>query len=87
VTNNVFWTIVFLIQQQQNRKSNILSLARAANESGTSRTPVACVTSGQPSQLRVSIVVKVFNCFKAIGRNVKKAEFAGHTFATNLCFL
>jgi len=37
-----------------------------------SRTPVGCVTSGPPSQLQLRSVVKLFNCFKAIGWNVNK---------------
>ena len=31
-----------------------------------------CVTTAPLSQLRVSIVVKPFNCFDALGRNVNK---------------
>jgi len=41
-------------------------------EPGTSRTQSGCVTSAPPSQLRVTIVVKLFNCFDATGRNVNK---------------
>jgi len=31
-----------------------------------------CVTTAPPSQLRESIVVKLFYCFEAMGRNVNK---------------
>ena len=31
-----------------------------------------CVTSAPPSQLRISILIKLFNCFDAMDRNVKK---------------
>ena len=41
-------------------------------EPGTFRTQSGCVTSAPPSQLRLSIVVKLFNCFDAMGRNVNK---------------
>ena len=50
--------------------------------------PVGCVTSGQLSQMKISFVVKLFNCFNAMGRNViNKAEFAVHVFSTNSFFL
>ena len=43
-----------------------------------------CVTTAQPSQLRVSIVVKLFNCVDAMGRNVsKQSRIWRHTFLTN----
>jgi len=41
-------------------------------EPGTSGTQSGCVTTAPPSQLRVLIVVKPFNCFDALGRNVNK---------------
>jgi len=41
-------------------------------ERGTSRIQSGWVTSALPSQLRVKIVVKLFNCFDAMGRNVNK---------------
>jgi len=41
-------------------------------EPGTSRTQSKCVTSAPPSQLRVTIVVKLFNCFDAMGWFVNK---------------
>ena len=35
------------------------------------------------SQLKVTIVVKLFNCFDEMGRNLnKQTEFAGNTFKT-----
>jgi len=47
-------------------------LSKPIIETGTSPTPVGCVTSGPPSQLKVSIVVNPFNCFNAMDRNVNK---------------
>jgi len=41
-------------------------------EPGTSCTQSGYVTTRPPSQLRVSIVVKPFNFFDAMGRNVNK---------------
>jgi len=50
-------------------------------EPGTSCTKSGWVTTAPPGQLGVSIVVKLFNCFDAMGPTVnKKAEFLGHTF-------
>jgi len=57
---------------QQNKKSNIKTLGGAGIELGTSGTQSGCVTTAPPSELRVSIVVKLFNCVDAIGRNVNK---------------
>jgi len=41
-------------------------------EPGASCTQSGCVTTAPPSQLRVSIVNKLFNCFDTMGRNVNK---------------
>jgi len=41
-------------------------------EPGTSCTQSGCVTTAPPIQLRVSIVVKPFNCFGAMGQNANK---------------
>ena len=41
-------------------------------EPRTSCTQKRCVTKAPPSQLRAWIVVKLFNCFDAMGRNVNK---------------
>ena len=57
-------------QQQQNKKSNIKTLTEAGN--WTRDTQSGCVTIAPPSQLRVSIAVKLFNCLNAMGRNVNK---------------
>jgi len=46
-------------------------------EPGTSCIQSGCVTTAPPSQLRVSIVVKPFNGFDAMGRNVNK-QFESH---------
>jgi len=57
-------------QQQQNIKKTLPELGI---EPGTFCTQsVVCVTTAPPSQLRVSIVKELFNCFDAIGRNVNK---------------
>jgi len=40
------------------------NLTRDLSESG-------CITSAPPSQLRVSIVVELYNCFDAMGRKRK----------------
>jgi len=72
----IFLQMMFLGQkvkpQQQNTKSNIKMLARVGKEPGTSCTQGGCVTSGPPSQLKVSIVVRLFNSFNAMGRIVNK---------------
>jgi len=72
MTNNVFLDKKVKTQQKQNKKSNLNPLADPENEPGTSRTQSWCVTTAPPSQLRVTIVVKLFNCFDALGRNVNK---------------
>jgi len=41
-------------------------------EPGASCTQSGCLTTAPPSQRRVSIVNKLFYCFDAMGRNVKK---------------
>jgi len=41
-------------------------------EPGISCTQSGCVTTAPPSQVRVSIVVKTFNFFDTMGRNVNK---------------
>jgi len=67
-----FWTKKVKTQQQQNKKSNIKTLAGAGDWTRDLLHQCGCVTTAPPSQLRVSIVVKPFNCFDAMGRNVKK---------------
>ena len=66
--------------QQQNKKSNIKPLPEPGFEPGTSCTK--SVTFAPTSQLRVTSVVKRFNCFNAMGRNINKVKFAGHIFST-----
>ena len=70
VTNNVFGQKV-KPPQQQNTKWNIQILASVGNRTWD-LTDGGWVTFGLPSQLKVSIVVKLFNCFNASGRNVNK---------------
>ena len=71
VTNNVFLGKK-VKTQQQNKKSNRKPSPEPGIESGTSCTQSECVTTAPPSQLRLSIVVKQFNCFDVMGRNVNK---------------
>jgi len=75
---------------KKNKKSNKNPCRSRELNPGTSRTQSGCVTTAPPSQLRVqlrvSIVVKLFNCFDAMGQNVNKVEFAGHTFSSNFFF-
>jgi len=70
VTNNVYGQKVKT--QQQKWKSNIKTLAGARNWNRDLFTQSWCVTTTPQSQLRVSIVNKLFNCFDAMGRNVNK---------------
>jgi len=55
-------------QQQQNTESNIKPLSEPGIEPGTFCTQSGCVTTALPSQLRLSIVVKPFKCFNAMGQ-------------------
>jgi len=87
VTNNVFLDTKVKTQQQQNKKSNIKPLPVSGIEPGTSCTQSGCVTTAPPSQLRVSIVVKLFNCFDAMGRNVnKQSQICGPDIFNKLIF-
>jgi len=61
-----FWTNKSVkTQQQQNKTSNIKTHDGAL---GTSCTQRGCLTTA----LHVSIVVKLFNCWDPMGRNVNK---------------
>ena len=82
VTNIVLLDKKVKTQQQQN-KNQIKNTCRSRKWNAQS----GCVTYAPPSQLRVKIVVKLFNCFDAIGRNVNTAEFAGHTITKSVIFL
>ena len=75
-------------QQQNNKTSNIKPLPELGIEPGTSCTQSWCVTTAPPSQLRVSIVVKPFNFFDAMGRNVnKQSQICGpDIFNKYICF-
>ena len=57
---------------KQNKKSNIKILARSGNRTWELSLPVGCIPTGPPSQLQVSIVVKLFYYFNATGGNVNK---------------
>jgi len=72
VTTNVFFGQKVKTQQQQNKKSNIKTLAGPGIKPGTSCTQSGCVTTAPPSQLNVSIVYQLFNCCDAMSRNVNK---------------
>ena len=81
-----FWTKKVKTQQQQNKTSNIKTLAGAGH--WTSCTQSGCVTTAPPSQLRVLIVVKQFNCFDAMGRNVnKQSQICGPDIFNKYIFL
>jgi len=64
-TNNVFLDKKVKTQQQQNKKSNIKTV-ESGIEPGTSCTQSGCVTTAPPSQLRVSIVVKLFKDARSV---------------------
>jgi len=50
-------------------------------EPGTFCTQSGCVISASPSQLRVAIVIKLLNCFEAMGQNVnKQSQICGPGF-------
>jgi len=67
-----FWTNT-KTQQQQYKTLNLKTpLPESGIEPGTPCTQSGCVTTAPPSQLRVSIVVRLFNCFEAMGRKVNK---------------
>jgi len=78
VTNNVFWTKIVKTQQQQNKKSNIKTRAGAGD---WTRDLL------HQSQVTLYIVVKLFNCFNAMGRNVnKQSQICGPDIFNNSIF-
>jgi len=66
VTNNVFW------RQNKNKTSNTKPLPEPGREPVTFCIQSGCITSVPPSHLRVSVVIKLYNCFDAMGGNVKE---------------
>jgi len=69
--------------QQQNKTSYIKTFAGAGNW-----TQSGCVTNAPMSQLRVSFVFKLLNCFDAIGRNViKQNQIYGAHICNKFIFL
>ena len=58
-----------------------------SQEPGTSWTQSECVTTAPPSQLSVSFVVKQFNLFDAMGRNVNKQSFCRPNIFNKYMFL
>jgi len=85
VTNNVFFWQKVKTQQQQNKKSNIKTLATAKNWTRdllhTKRLSFHWICK--------SIVVKLFNCFNPISRNVNKqsAMCGAHSFTKLFCHI
>ena len=72
VTNNV---LLEKKLKHNNNKTKIQTekpLPEPGIETGTSCNQSGCITTAPKSQLRVSIVVKLFNCFDAMGRNINK---------------
>ena len=65
MANNDFCAKKVKTQQQQ-------SFSGPRVESGTSDTVVLCATSRILRQLDISIVVKLYNCFNVMHRNVYK---------------
>jgi len=63
-------------------KHKIISQSRESNPGPLAPQLDNSWISGSPSQLKVPIVVKLFNCYHAIGRNVnKQSQFCGpHIF-------
>ena len=62
-------------------------MSESGIEPGASRTTVGCVTAEPPSQLKVSIVVKLFNRFNAMGRNInKQSQICGPHFFNKVHF-
>ena len=92
MTNNVFLdkNVKTQQQQKQNIKHKNPYRSRELNPG-----PLAPNADELPlhhhkkiSKLRVSIVVQLFNCFDAMGRNVnKQIQTWGHIFSTNLYLL
>jgi len=73
--------------QQQNKTQTQKLLQEPGIEPGTFCTQSGCVTTALPSQLRISILVKLFNCFVAIDQNVnKQSRICGpHIFNIFFC--
>jgi len=72
-TNNVFLNKKVKTKQQQEEKNQTYKpLPEPGIEPGTSCTQSDCVNCAPPSQLRDSIVVKLFYCFDAMGRDANK---------------
>ena len=73
VTNNVFLT---KSKNTTTSKQKMKQQKTLAGSGDWTRdifcTQSGCVTTAPPSELTVSIVVKPFNCFDAMGRNVNK---------------
>ena len=70
------------------KNQTLKTLPEPRIEPGTPCTQIGCVTTAPPSQLSLSIEVKPFNCFDAMGRNVnKQSQICGPDIFTNTYFL
>ena len=79
--------IMFSIQNKLKLKRE-LPIFVTNNVFLTSCTQSGCVITAQPSQLSVSIVVKLFKCFDAMGRNVaKQSQICGPHIFNKFIFL
>jgi len=72
VTKSVFLDKKRKINNNKTNNQTYKPLPETRIEPGTSCSQSGCVTTAPPSQLTVSIVDKLFNCFDAMGRNVNK---------------
>jgi len=67
-----FWTKTRNTTTTKQKNQTLKPFPDPGIEPGTSCTQSGCVTTAPPSQLRVSIVDRLFNCFDAMDRNVNK---------------
>jgi len=86
-TNNV--NFEQKVEHNKNKTNNqtYAPLPESGIEPGNSCTQSGCITSAPPSQLRVSIEAKLFNCFDAMGRSVnKQSQICGPHIVNNFIF-
>ena len=67
-----FWTKTKKRNNNKTKNQTYKPLLELGIEPGTFCTQCGCVTTAPPSQLKVSIVVRLFNCFDAMGQTVNK---------------
>jgi len=76
--NFKIWRQIMCFRQKRkthnnnNNNNNNNSLPEPEIEPGTSLIPFGCVTYRPPSQLNISIEVKLLTCVSVMGRNVNK---------------